>query len=99
MREPKTLIALLREMSQSESGAIANPDNDVLVHHLNLLTEVGFAVSRSEDSMEITNAGYDFLNGLDANPNNEQKWLDMLTRGDPIASATLQVSGFGGLDL
>ena len=98
MRDPDLLIKVLRETAQMESGVIklVKPYDDNLWHHVNLLIEVGWGVERPDFAMEITNAGYDFLNALDANPNNEQKWLDLLKRGEPMASATLQVtSGFG----
>lgn len=94
MRDPELLINVLRETSQYESGMImlVKPFDENVVHHLNLLIDAELGVERGDYLMEITNAGYDFLNAIEANPDKEKMWVDLLNNGATLARACEKVT-------
>lgn len=94
MREAELLIKVLRETSQYESGVImmVKPYDENVIHHVSLLIDAKLGVERPNVSMEMTNAGYDFLSALEANPHMEKMWVDLLNNGATLAGACRKVT-------
>ena len=90
MRNPELLLQLLREMAAQPDGRIPMAftiDGDERVHHMLLLKDAGHASWRGDTNPRITNAGYDFIEAYDKNPQAKQRFLDLWSKAVPYARA------------
>ena len=94
MKDPDTLLKLLREMAKNPHGRMALvPTADMgeemqrLCHHMEILVDDGLAEWPDSQLPRITSAGHDFIEAADKNPPIEAKFREGLDRGLPLLRA------------
>ena len=96
LRNPDTLLSLLRRIAATPNGQILLPRTYGMdevkqkeLHHLDLLVDAGHANWVSKDMARITNAGYDFIEAVDNNQQSKKAFFDALGKGIPYVQAAL----------
>lgn len=94
MRDVDAMIAALRQAAETPEGRILAPltSDGIETHHqVELLVDCGLAEWVSDDIARVTNAGYDFLEGLARKEDFREQLQRNLDRGIPIVSAIAKV--------
>ncbi len=92
MRDIDTMIAMLEKASEQPNGLIHAPafmggEGEHERHQAQLLADCGLVEWVSKDGARITNAGYDFLEGIKRKEGFREKLDSYLQVGTPIAVA------------
>ena len=104
MRDPETLITLLKQMAERPNGRISMPvylampePQQKRKHHMELLHDAGLADwSEPNKHPRITNAGYDFIEAIDKKKGAREKFIEVLSTGAPLLSAVGAVAQLFG---
>ena len=98
MRDPETLLSLLREMAADDFGRSnlvvtfgMDEDQRRMVHHMELLADAGHVEwdSGGREFPRITNDGYDFIEAVDKNAESMAIFIDKFEKGIPYVKAAI----------
>lgn len=96
MRDIDAMIAMLKNASEQPNGLILAPalyggEGADERHQVQLLADCGLVEWASKSGARITNAGYDFLEGIRRKDGFREKLDSYLKVGTPIAVAIAKV--------
>ncbi len=94
VRDPEKLLAMLKSMSENESGVLfivhtLDGADEGTFHHAELLEDTGHAELRNESALRITSEGSDFLSAVEHHEEARQKFLDLFNQGVDYSTAAL----------
>ena len=95
MRDPETMIALLKAMQDAPDGRLLigpttfgrSSEDRKRRHQVELLTDAGLACWESKSMVRATNHGYDFLNAVRQGAKYRTMFMELINKGKTITEA------------